>query len=295
MKIGIVERIMGRRRVAAVADPVQCNQGMDLMSSPEAEASGERFDEPFPSDERAGEHAEEAGDRNTPAESTQQPTPKVWRHSVGQAEFILQPMSDSLARVIHRDQVGYIGINQNWDVGEPYSWTFMDRGDRARRRRHMKLTAKPDGIHGSPFGEAYAGGSAEPCCAMLLLQYAKERGLAAGQSRGAQAGRAKGSEGVYGRASGLGGRLRQCRLPTRRRYARRQRQITRQDVHRCHRFAEDLDGYFAPDAPDWQEADELKGMTLGGRLEFFRIEYWPARVAPSEKSGMIYMTVHYFY
>ena len=62
-----------------------------------------------------------------------------------------------------------------------------------------------------------------------------------------------------------------------------------------YRFAEDLDGYFAPDAPDWQEADEPKGMTLGGHSEFFRIEYWPARVAPSEKSGMIYMTVHYFY
>ena len=38
MKIGVVERIMERRRVAAAADLAQRYQGIDLMSSPEAVA-----------------------------------------------------------------------------------------------------------------------------------------------------------------------------------------------------------------------------------------------------------------
>ena len=172
MKIGIVERITGRRRIAA-AGLAQCHQGMDLMSSPEAEASGERFDEPFPGDEGAEEHTEEAGDRKTRAESTQQPTPKVWRHSVGQAEFILQHMSDSLVRVTHRDQVGYIGINQNWDVGEPYSWTFMEGGT-GPGGEGIEMTAKPDGIHGSPFGEPTPEQALSLLCDVLLNMQRKE-------------------------------------------------------------------------------------------------------------------------
>ena len=42
--------------------------------------------------------------------------------------------------------MGYIGISQNWDVGKPYSWTYMDRTS-GPSRSDMESTARPDGIH----------------------------------------------------------------------------------------------------------------------------------------------------
>ena len=41
----------------------------------------------------------------------------------GDGEFILEPLSDSLVKVTHRDQMGYFGINKNWDVARPYTYT----------------------------------------------------------------------------------------------------------------------------------------------------------------------------
>ena len=106
-------------------------------------------------------------------ESTQQPTPKVWRHSVGQAEFIMQPVSDSLIRVTHRDQVGYIGINQNWDVAAPYSWTFME-GTTGPGGDEIERHARPDGIHRNPFGSPTPEAALSALCNVLLDMQRKE-------------------------------------------------------------------------------------------------------------------------
>ena len=45
----------------------------------------------------------------------------------GNGEFILEPLTDSVVRVTHRDQTGYFGISKNWDVAEPYTYTTGER------------------------------------------------------------------------------------------------------------------------------------------------------------------------
>ena len=139
----------------------------------QAEARGEPFGEPHPVDEDAEGHVEGVGERKMSDESAQQPTPKIWRHRSGQAEFILQPVSDSLVRLTHRDQVGYIGINQNWDVAAPYSWTFRDRTARPGDV-DMESFAKPDGIHRNPFGEPTPEAALKVLCNILLDMQRKE-------------------------------------------------------------------------------------------------------------------------
>ncbi|MDE2938841.1 MAG: hypothetical protein OXR67_07955 [Chloroflexota bacterium] len=59
----------------------------------------------------------------------------------GHAEFILEPVSPSVVRVEHRDQVGWIGINKNWDVLQPFTWT------------HEESYVDDDGIRGSFLGD----------------------------------------------------------------------------------------------------------------------------------------------
>ena len=36
--------------------------------------------------------------------------------------FFLEPLSPSVVRVEHRDQVGWFGINRNWDVDNPFAF-----------------------------------------------------------------------------------------------------------------------------------------------------------------------------
>ena len=139
----------------------------------QAEARGEPFNEPAPGDEEGEGHMEGTGERKMPDESAQHPAPKVWSHNNGQAEFILRSMSESLVQVTHRDQVGYIGINQNWDVGRPYAWTYMDRTS-GPSRADMERTARPDGIHGNPFGEATPEAALTFLCKLQLQMQRKE-------------------------------------------------------------------------------------------------------------------------
>ena len=139
----------------------------------EAKARGEPFDEPFPGDEEAEGHREGTGEHKMPDESAQYPAPKVWSHNNGQAEFILRSMSESLVRVTHRDQVGYIGVNQNWDVGKPYTWTYMDRTT-GPSRADMERDARPDGIHGNPFGESTPEEALTLLCNILLETQGEE-------------------------------------------------------------------------------------------------------------------------
>ena len=39
----------------------------------------------------------------------------------GEAEFMLEPLSDSVVRVTHREQTGYFGFNRDWDPLNPYT------------------------------------------------------------------------------------------------------------------------------------------------------------------------------
>ena len=41
------------------------------------------------------------------------------------ADFTLEPVNDSVAKVTHRDQVGWIGISTDWDAQRPYTWTII--------------------------------------------------------------------------------------------------------------------------------------------------------------------------
>ena len=44
-------------------------------------------------------------------------------YNSGEAEFILEPVNDSVVKVTHRSQVGWIGISLDWDPQQPYTYT----------------------------------------------------------------------------------------------------------------------------------------------------------------------------
>ena len=46
---------------------------------------------------------------------------KKRHYNNGEGEFILDPLSDSVVKVTHRDQTGYFGINREWDVARAYT------------------------------------------------------------------------------------------------------------------------------------------------------------------------------
>ncbi len=48
---------------------------------------------------------------------------KKRHYNNGDGEFILEPLSDSLVKVTHRDQAGYFGISNDWDARSPYART----------------------------------------------------------------------------------------------------------------------------------------------------------------------------
>ena len=52
----------------------------------------------------------------------------------GEAEFILEPVNDSVVKVTHRGQVGWIGISLDWDPQRPYTTTTFSH--RLKRGRH---------------------------------------------------------------------------------------------------------------------------------------------------------------
>lgn len=49
------------------------------------------------------------------------------RHNVGDAEFILEPISDSVVRVTYREQTGFFGLRGDWEPNRPYTWTLNER------------------------------------------------------------------------------------------------------------------------------------------------------------------------
>ena len=40
----------------------------------------------------------------------------------GDAEFMLEPLSDSVVRVTHREQTAFFGFNRDWEPSKPYTW-----------------------------------------------------------------------------------------------------------------------------------------------------------------------------
>lgn len=42
------------------------------------------------------------------------------------AVFILNPLSESVVRVTHRDQTGYFGFNRKWDPTSPYTLAYSE-------------------------------------------------------------------------------------------------------------------------------------------------------------------------
>ena len=53
------------------------------------------------------------------------------RYAFRNAEFLLEPVSDSVIRVVYGDDVAYVGMNVDWNPYEPYCWTLRESQVRA--------------------------------------------------------------------------------------------------------------------------------------------------------------------
>ena len=42
------------------------------------------------------------------------------------AEFILESLYPDVVKVTHRNQVGYFGVNLDWSLQHPYSWSHTE-------------------------------------------------------------------------------------------------------------------------------------------------------------------------
>ena len=72
-------------------------------------------------------------------------------------EFILEAISDSVVKVTHREQIGYFGVNRNWDPLAPYTLT------------QNKASVHADGIDGSSIiSYARPGGALKTLCGWML-------------------------------------------------------------------------------------------------------------------------------
>ena len=89
---------------------------------------GEPFDKPFPGDEDAKDHTREIIDLKISDDSTRQPTVKTWNYEYWQIQVTLQHLSESLIKVTHRDQVGYLGLVKDFDADKPYGWSATGSG-----------------------------------------------------------------------------------------------------------------------------------------------------------------------
>ncbi len=48
------------------------------------------------------------------------------RYNFKDTEFTLEPLNPNVVRVRHRNQVGYFGVNQEWSLVSPYSWSISE-------------------------------------------------------------------------------------------------------------------------------------------------------------------------
>jgi len=86
---------------------------------------------------------------------------KKRHYNNGDGEFILEPISDSLVMVTHRDQTGYFGINKEWDVARAYTYTTR------------KSQVDNDGIIGV-FGYRTACEALDMLCRLMLSDQRRE-------------------------------------------------------------------------------------------------------------------------
>lgn len=80
----------------------------------------------------------------------------------GEAEFILEPVSDAVVKVTHRDQAGWFGISLDWDAQQPYSYTTLPS------------QLRDDGIDGALFRYTTPDDALKALCTWLLNQQRKE-------------------------------------------------------------------------------------------------------------------------
>ena len=87
---------------------------------------------------------------------------KKRHYNNGDGEFILEPISDSLVKVTHRDQAGYFGINREWDVNNPYALTTSE-----------SLTSI-SGISGAIWGHPTPERALKSLCGLMLTDQRKK-------------------------------------------------------------------------------------------------------------------------
>ena len=81
---------------------------------------------------------------------------KKRHYNDGNGEFILEPLSDSLVKVTHRDQVGYFGITKEWDAARPYAQSTTE------------FMVDVDGISDVIWGYPIPGGALKELCGLML-------------------------------------------------------------------------------------------------------------------------------
>ena len=78
------------------------------------------------------------------------------------ADFTLEPVNDSVTKVTHRDQVGWIGISTDWDDQRPYGWSTIPG------------SAGDDGLHNALFTFDSPDSALRSLCRVLLTGQRKE-------------------------------------------------------------------------------------------------------------------------
>ena len=81
-------------------------------------------------------------------------------HNHEGTEFILEPLSDSVVRVTHREQTGYFGVAKDWEAARPYTWTT--------------LPTDADEVDGVAVSYSTPESALDPLCGLLLNQQHKE-------------------------------------------------------------------------------------------------------------------------
>lgn len=54
-----------------------------------------------------------------------------WQYNNGGAEFILERVDANTVKVTHLEQIGWFGLNADWDADQPYAWTTSERDIKA--------------------------------------------------------------------------------------------------------------------------------------------------------------------
>ena len=87
---------------------------------------------------------------------------KKRHYNNGDGEFILEPLSDSLVKVTHRDQTGYLGMNTEWDARKPFAWT------------KWRDQTSDDGVNDGFWSYPTPDSALESLCDILLSDQSKE-------------------------------------------------------------------------------------------------------------------------